>query len=219
MYRDRHDAGRALARLLTEVSSAEALVLALPRGGVPVAEEICAVLGAPLGLLPVRKIGLPGQRELAAGALARHIEEARVLNDDIVAAAALTPEDVEQLTRRAREELEARIAAFPDRPRDPRDKTAILVDDGLATGATMRAAIAVMRLEHAGEVIVALPVGAPDTVAEIARTVEHMICPFQPHPFRSVGEHYLSFEQVEDAEVRRALERFGGSERHSSLSP
>jgi putative phosphoribosyl transferase len=209
MYRDRHDAGRALAQLLTEVASADALVLALPRGGVPVAEEICAALGAPLGLLPVRKIGLPGQSELAVGAIARHIEEARVLNEDIVAATGLGPDEIERLTRRAREELDARLAAFPDKPRDPAGKTAILVDDGLATGATMRAAVAVMRLEHAGEVIVALPVGAPDSVAEIGRTVEHMICPFQPRPFRSVGEHYLHFGQVDDGDVRRILTRFG----------
>ena len=211
MYQDRQDAGRALARLLREVAGADARVLALPRGGVPVAEEICAALGAPLSLLPVRKIGMPGHSELAVGALARHIEEARVVNDDIAAAAALGPEELDWLTRRAREELDARIAAFPDRPRDPRGRTAILVDDGLATGATMRAAIAVMRLEQAAEVVVALPVGAPDTVAEIARSVEHMICPYQPRPFRSVGEHYLSFAQVEDSEVRRALERFGES--------
>ncbi|KKB12452.1 hypothetical protein VE25_07230 [Devosia geojensis] len=211
MYRDRHDAGRALARLLTEMANADAFVLALPRGGVPVAEEICAALGAPLGLLPVRKIGLPGQSELAVGAIARHIAEARVLNDDIVAAVGLTPDEIERLTRRAREELDARLAAFPARPRDPKGKTAILVDDGLATGATMRAAIAALRLEHAGEVVVALPVGAPDTVAEIGRTVEHMVCPFQPRPFRSVGEHYLHFGQVEDEEVRRILTRFGES--------
>ncbi|GLQ54804.1 phosphoribosyltransferase [Devosia nitrariae] len=211
MFTDRREAGRLLAQHLEEFSGKDSVVLALPRGGVPVAAEICAAIGAPLGLLPVRKIGLPGQSELAVGAIARHNKEARDINADILAATGLGEDEIKTLTERARQELEVRTRKLlPDGAAllDPKGKTAILVDDGIATGATMRAAIEAMRLEGAREVIVAVPVGAPDVVADMAKRVDKIVCPSQPRPFRSVGEHYLQFGQVEDEEVRQTLDQF-----------
>lgn len=208
MYTDRRDAGRLLAQHLKDVSGKDCVVLALPRGGVPVAAEISSAIGAPLGLLPVRKIGVPGQSELAVGAIARHNREARDINVDVAAAAGLGKNDIERLTERAREELDARTRKLlpKDTPMlDVKDKIAIIVDDGIATGATMRAAIETMRLEGARQVIIAVPVGSPDVVADMATRVDSVVCPSQPRLFRSVGEHYLQFGQVEDDEVRRTL--------------
>lgn len=208
MYTDRRDAGRLLAQHLKGVSGKDSIVLALPRGGVPVAAEIASAIGAPLGLLPVRKIGVPGHSELAVGAIARHNREARDINVDVAAAAGLGQDDIERLTERAREELDARTRKLlpQDSPTfDAKGKIAIIVDDGIATGATMRAAIETMRLEGARQVIIAVPVGSPDVVADMAARVDSIICPSQPRLFRSVGEHYLQFGQVEDDEVRRTL--------------
>jgi putative phosphoribosyl transferase len=212
-YDDRRDAGRALAAAvlatLAEALSGQAggdvVVLALPRGGVPVAAEVAAVLQAPLDVVVVRKLGFPGQPELAFGAVGPG--GVLVLNDEI---ARRVPADVVddivagETTEVARRERDYRAG------RPPLEVTTghvVLVDDGLATGATMRAAVAVVRAMAPSTVVVAVPVGAAATVADLAAVADAVVCPLQPAGFRSVGEHYRDFSQTTDAEVRSTLTR------------
>jgi len=184
------------------------MVLGLPRGGVPVAAEVARALGAPLDVFLVRKLGLPGQEELAMGAIASG--GARVLNDEVVNALRLPESVLEQVTERERAELERRDRAFRgDRPPpDVRGRVAIVVDDGLATGSTMRAAIAALRTLEPARIVVAVPAAPPATCEELRAEVDDLVVLLTPHPFHAVGLWYEDFTPTSDQEVRAILRAF-----------
>jgi putative phosphoribosyl transferase len=208
LFRDRAEAGRLLAtKLAAYAGRPDVLVLALPRGGVPVAFEVARALGAPLDLFLVRKLGLPGFPELAMGAIATG--GVLVLNEDVVRATGVPEEAIAAVAAKERRELERRERAYRgDRPpRDVRGQTAILVDDGLATGASMRAAVQALRRLGPARVVVAVPVGAPPTCAEFQEEADEAICARTPEPFYGVGRWYEDFSQTTDEEVRDLLRR------------
>jgi predicted phosphoribosyltransferase len=208
LYIDRTDAGRQLARELTAYRGrSDVLVLGLPRGGVPVAFEVAQALGAPLDVFVVRKLGVPGHEELAMGALASG--GTRVLDSEVIAVTGVPEAVLEEVTLRARAEIERREQAYRgDRPPiDVAGKVAILVDDGLATGSTMRAAVRALRDRAAGQVVVAVPVASPDVCARFEPEVDEIICAQTPEPFYAVGLWYDEFTQVSDDEVRELLDR------------
>lgn len=206
-YDDRRDAGRALAAAVVAAMPSlrgdEAVVLALPRGGVPVAAEVARALHAPLDVVVVRKLGVPGQPELAFGAVGPG--GVQVLNEQI--ASRVAPAAVEDTVARETREVARRERDFRAGrpPLDLSGRHVLLVDDGLATGATMRAAVSVARAMAPATVTVAVPVGAAATVAELAAAADGVVCPLQPEAFRAVGEHYRDFTQTTDAEVRHTL--------------
>lgn len=205
-FRDRVDAGRQLAGKLTgHTGCGNVIVLALPRGGVPVACEVARRLQAPLDVIVVRKLGTPGHEELAMGAVASG--GVRVLNEDVLAGGLIPREAVEAETGRELQELERREHAYRgDRPRPPlRDKVVVLVDDGIATGSTMRAAVAAVKKQHPQKIIVAVPVAAPDTFREFQHIADEVVAVMTPHPFRAVGLWYEAFPQTSDDEVRELL--------------
>jgi putative phosphoribosyl transferase len=205
---DRTEAGKLLAARLTRYASRrDTIVLALPRGGVPVAFEIARALSAPLDVFLVRKLGLPGQEELAMGAIATG--GVRVLNKDVVAYLAIPQRIIDTVTRQEQLELERRERLYRgDRPAPEfRGVTVILVDDGLATGSTMRAAIAALKKLEPGRVVVAVPVAPPSTVKEIEKEVDDVVCMLMPEPFDGVGRWYQDFSQTTDQEVRSLLDR------------
>lgn len=208
IFHDRADAGRVLAQHLARYATrGDITVLGLPRGGVPVAFEVAAALGASLDVFVVRKLGTPGQRELAMGAIASG--GVRVLNDDVVTALGITPEIIDAVAQSELHELERRERAFREGrpPADIKNRVAILVDDGLATGATMRAAIEAVRQLAPKRVVVAVPVGARDTCEELGRLADEVVCASMPVPFSAVGQWYADFEQTSDDEVRALLRR------------
>jgi putative phosphoribosyl transferase len=183
------------------------LVLGLPRGGVPVAWEVARALGAPLDVCLVRKLGVPGHEELAMGAIASG--GLRVLNDDLICQLGIPERAIDDMTRRETAELERRERLFRgDRPEPViAGRTVIVVDDGLATGSTMRAAVTALRSAHPARILVAVPVGASDTCAELKRVADDCICAATPEPFFGVGAWYLDFEQTSDDEVRQLLQQ------------
>jgi putative phosphoribosyl transferase len=205
-FRDRRDAGRQLAEALEWLRPEHPVVLGLPRGGVPVAAEVAKALGAPLDVIIVRKLGVPQQPELAMGAIGE--ADVRVVNADVVRAVGATASVLEHVEARERVELEARAARYRSgRPRvDVSGRTVILVDDGIATGSTARAAIAVARAQGASSVVLAVPVAPPRTCAELAAVADHVVCLEQPEPFMAVGQFYRDFSQTTDAEVVEALQ-------------
>lgn len=207
-YQDRVEAGRELAVHLRSFAGRHGLiVLGLPRGGVPVAAEVARELGAPLDLFVVRKLGVPGHEELAMGAIAGG--GARVLNDEVVTRLGISEEAIERVTAAQAEELRRREEAYRDGRPPPqlRGKTVILVDDGLATGATMRAAVAALR-QHAPErIVVAVPTAAAETCEALRPLVDEVVCLNTPEPFLAVGFWYENFSQTSDDEVRALLER------------
>jgi putative phosphoribosyl transferase len=206
-FSDRREAGRMLStRLAAYAGRSDVVVLGLPRGGVPVAAEVAAALGAPLDVFVVRKLGVPYQPELAMGAIASG--GVRVVNDEVIAAARITPVMLESVTRVEQRELERRELAYRNgRPAVPlKDKVAILVDDGLATGSTMRAAVEAVRRLQPSRVVVAVPVGAPETCHELALMADDVICVEMPVPFSAVGLWYEDFSQTTDDEVRALLD-------------
>jgi putative phosphoribosyl transferase len=207
-YADRHEAGRVLgARLAKYTNRDDVIVLGLPRGGVPVAYEVAQALGAPMDLILVRKLGTPGRRELAMGAIASG--GSRVLNEGVVRWYGIPPATIEQVVREEQSELERREhtyregAPFPDLS----NRIVILVDDGLATGSTMRAAAMAVRQHKPASVVIAVPVGAPDSCAEMADAADEVICARIPEGFSAVGEWYVNFAQTEDDEVRELLRK------------
>jgi putative phosphoribosyl transferase len=209
-YRDRTEAGRYLAERLADYAGRpDVLVLALPRGGVPVAFEVAEALDAPLDVFLVRKLGVPGHEELALGALASG--GVRLLNDEVVRGLQIPPEVIEQVAAIERQELERREREYRgDRPApDVRGKTVILIDDGLATGASMRAAVAALRQRYPARLVVAVPVAAPETCVEFRDEVNEVICARTPEPFYAVGLWYEDFAQTTDEEVRDLLRRAG----------
>lgn len=198
--------GRELARRLRgHDGRAHVIVLGLPRGGVPVAYEVALALRAPLDVFVVRKLGVPGRAELAMGAIASG--GVRVLNRDVLAAARVTREEIEAVTARELDELERRESAYRDGrpPIDVAGETAVVVDDGLATGATMRAAVAALRARFARAIVVAVPVAPPDTCAEIERAADAVVCASTPDPLMAVGLWYEDFTPTSDEEVRELL--------------
>jgi predicted phosphoribosyltransferase len=208
LFRDRTEAGRVLgAQLAAYADRPDAVVLALPRGGVPVAFEVARALGAPLDIFLVRKLGLPGHEELAMGALASG--GVRVLNQDVVQTLQIPCEVIDAVAAEEAQELARRERAYRgDRPPlNVRGRVVILVDDGLATGSTMRAAVAALRQQHPARIVVAVPVGAAETCEELQREADEVVCARTPDPFYAVGLWYEDFAQTTDEEVRDLLER------------
>jgi predicted phosphoribosyltransferase len=208
LFRDRVDAGRRLAEKLRHYAKRpDVLVLALPRGGVPVGYEVARALSAPLDVFLVRKLGFPGQEEFAMGAIASG--GARVLNTNLLQRFHVTPETVDAIAAKELRELERREQAYRGSNPLPavRGKTVILVDDGLATGASMYAAAAALRQRGPARIVVAVPVGAPSSCEEFAGVADEVVCAETPEPFRAVGEWYDEFSQTTDEEVRELLRR------------
>jgi putative phosphoribosyl transferase len=208
LFLDRTDAGRQLAALLTAYADrSDVLVLALPRGGVPVAYEVARALHAPLDVFLVRKLGLPGQEELAMGAIASG--GVRVLNDEVVRALDIPDEVIDAVAADEQRELERRERLYrDDRPApEVRGRTVLLVDDGLATGSTMRAAVAALRQQQPRRIVVAVPVAAAETGEELRAEVDDVVCARTPDPFYAVGVWYRSFAQTTDQQVHDLLER------------
>jgi putative phosphoribosyl transferase len=217
-YRDRRDAGRQLAeRLLDYRGRPDVLVLALPRGGVPVGFEVARALEAPLDVLVVRKLGLPGNEELAMGAIASG--GVRVLNPDAIEQLRIPEAVIERAAAQEQLELERREELFRGGRAgiDPAGCTVILVDDGLATGATMKAAIQALRQRHPAEIVVAVPVAPAQTCREMADLADRAVCLLQPTMFGGVGEWYLDFRQTSDGEVRSLLEPAQTDPRRAAL--
>ncbi|NML48190.1 phosphoribosyltransferase [Ramlibacter sp. G-1-2-2] len=204
-YTDREEAGRVLALALEHLRGrAGLLVLALPRGGVPVGYEVARELGAPLDVLIVRKLGHPGHEEYAMGAIASG--GIRVMNPD--AERYVKREDVERIARREQEELQRRELLYRGdaSPLALSNRVLVLVDDGLATGSTMRAAARAVRQQKPAWTCIAVPVGAPETVEDLRAEADEVVCPAQPIPFRAVGLWYRAFPQTSDEEVRHLLD-------------
>jgi predicted phosphoribosyltransferase len=208
LFQDRADAGRRLAgKLAAYAGRPDVVVLALPRGGVPVGFEVAQALGAPLDVFLVRKLGVPGREELAMGAIASG--GVRVLNEEVVRALDIPDEVIDAATEKEGHELARREHAYrDDRPApDVRGRIVILVDDGLATGSTMRAAAAALRKLGPARVVVAVPVGSADTCADLRAVADEVICGLTPEPFHAVGLWYDDFTQTRDEEVHDLLDR------------
>ena len=208
-FLNRSDAGRQLAAELLPGygGRSDVLVLGLPRGGVPVAFEIAVALDAPLDVFVVRKLGLPGHEEFGIGAIASG--GVRVVDESVLRAYGVDSRTLEEITEREQRELERRERRYRDDRPFPaiQDRVVILVDDGLATGSTMRAAVAALRAEGPREIVVAVPVGAPETCSAMARLADDVVCLTTPEPFYAVGLWYENFDQTDDAEVHDLLER------------
>jgi predicted phosphoribosyltransferase len=206
VFKDRRDAGRVLAGLLGRYRDrSDVVVLALPRGGVPVGYEVARALGAPLDVFVVRKLGIPGHEELAMGAIASG--GAVVLNDDVVRGLDIPPQVIQQVAEREGRELLRREEAYrKGRPmQDVAGKTVILVDDGLATGSSMRAALEALRRLGPARIVVAVPAAPGPTCEELADQVDEVVCATTPAPFFAVGESYRDFAQTTDEEVQELL--------------
>jgi putative phosphoribosyl transferase len=211
-FPDRRAAGRELAQVLASKTLAAPVVLALPRGGVPVAAEIARVLEAPLDIVLVRKIGVPFQRELAAAAVVDGGAPEVVVNEDVARSAGITPDYIDAQVKQELEEIERRRNAYlQGRARVPLEgRTVILVDDGIATGASIRAALKALRRKAPKALILAVPVAPMETIEELKRQVDEVVCLRTPEPFFAIGLHYVDFHQVSDAEVIRLLAERGG---------
>jgi putative phosphoribosyl transferase len=209
-FRDRSHAGGVLAEALEHwADRTDVIVLGLPRGGVPVAAEVAHHLDAPLDVLVVRKLGVPGHEELAMGAVAGG--GICVRNDDVMAGLRIDEDAVERAIHAEMVEVARRERAYRGfrPPPELNDRIVVLVDDGLATGATMRAAVAAVRSVHPRSVVVAVPVGAAETCDELRTLADEVICPHTPRDFIAVGRWYDDFVQTSDAEVQELLTKFG----------
>jgi putative phosphoribosyl transferase len=207
IYQDRTDAGQILAQyLITQVSDPNPLVLALPRGGVPVAFEVARALHAELDIFLVRKLGLPGHEELAVGAIASG--GVRVLNHELIEELQLSEGLIDRITAIEQRELERREHLYRENrpPLVVRDRTVIVIDDGLATGASMMAAVRALRRQNPKRIVVAVPVAAAETCQQFRAEADEVICPATPEPFGAVGAWYHNFSQTTDNEVRKLLE-------------
>lgn len=211
---DRETAGRELAKALAPYREREKLVvLALPRGGLPVAAEIARELGGELDLMTVRKLGIPGQKEVAMGAIASG--GARVLNEHMLGSDLITGQALEEVTEAERRELERREQVYRGSHPWPNltGATVILVDDGLATGATMRAALEGLRPYSPRETVVAVPVAPEEPLIELRKRADEVVCLETPSDFQGIGQWYVSFDQVSDGEVEEILGEFWGEKR------
>lgn len=208
MFRDRTEAGEMLAAELAKLGLRNPVVLAVPRGGVPVAAAVADALGAPLDLVIVRKVGAPGNPELAVAAIVDGNPPDVVLNREIVEIYGLGDDELAALVKEERPELDRRRLVYRgDRqPQSIKGKAAILVDDGAATGTTMKVAIRALKRRSPLEVIVALPVAPPDTVSDLAREADRVLCLSQPPHFRALGYYYRNFPQLTDDEVTHAIQ-------------
>lgn len=213
-FKDRSEAGRLLAtRLSAYANRPDVMVLALPRGGVPVAFEVAQALNAPLDVFVVRKLGVPGHEELAMGAIAT--DGVRVINNDIVLALGISAQMIDRVAEMEQKELERREHAYRgDQPAlNVKGRTVIIVDDGLATGASMRAAVAALRQMQPQRIVVAVPTAAAETCQQFRDEVDEIVCATTPQPFYGVGLSYENFSQTSDAEVHALLahnaNRFG----------
>lgn len=208
-FKDRADAGRLLAQKLGRYAhKPDVLVLALPRGGVPVAFEVARALAAPIDVFVVRKLGTPGQTELAMGAIATG--GVRVLNEDVIRLLRIPERVIDEVAAEEHREMKRRERAYRgERPApEIQGRTLILVDDGLATGSTMHAAVAALRQGQPARIVVAIPVAPPSTLDEFAKEADEVVCVLAPDgPFDGVGRWYVNFSQTTDREVRELLER------------
>lgn len=207
-FKNRVEAGRFLAeRLSAYANRTDTLVFGLPRGGVPVAYEVATALNSPMDVFVVRKLGVPGHEELAMGAIATG--GARSLNHDVIEYLRIPEEVVDEVTEREKQELERRERLYRDnRPaRSPRDRVAILVDDGLATGSSMRAAALAMRQQQPSSIVVAIPVASIEACEDLRSQADEIVCLYTPDPFYAVGLWYEDFSQTTDEEVRDLLAR------------
>lgn len=207
-FRDRSEAGRLLAdRLRGYANRPDVIVLALPRGGVPVAYEVARALDAPLDVFLVRKLGVPGHEEFAFGAIATG--GIRVINQDLVQALGIPPKLIDAIAARQQQELERRERLYRGTrpPTDVRNRTLILVDDGLATGSTVLAAVRALRSEGAGRIVVAVPVASPEACEQLGEEADDVICAVTPEPFNAVGLWYQDFSQTTDDEVKELIAR------------
>ena len=212
-FRDRHEAGEMLAGKLTAFANRrDVLVLALPRGGVPVAAEVARELSAPLDVFVVRKLGLPGYPELAMGAIARG--GVRVLNRDVIESLNIPADVIDAVVGNEERELERRERSYRNDlpPPEVRGKTVIIVDDGIATGSTMMAAVAALRRSDAAQIVVAAPVIAPTTYLELVAAADEIAAVYVPAEFQGVGQWYDDFSQTSDEEVREILEQSQSSD-------
>jgi predicted phosphoribosyltransferase len=219
IFRDRTEAGKHLAtKLLSYKDRQDVLVLALPRGGVPVAFEVAQALRVPLDIFLVRKLGVPGHEELAMGAISTG--GVRVLNEDTVDYLRIPEHVIDAIAAEELKELKRRELAYRgNRPEpDVKGKTVILIDDGLATGSTIRAAAQALRKQQPARIVVAVPVSAAETCDEYRMGVDEIICAATPEPFLGVGMWYLDFSQTTDEEVRDLLERARGEKREKQMS-
>lgn len=218
IFRDREEAGYVLAAKLRKYANrSDVVILALPRGGVPVGYAVAQRLNAPLDVFAVRKLGLPGHEELAMGAIATG--GVRVLNEDVVEQLSISGDVIDQVATREQVELERRERLFRgDRsPAVVRNQIVILVDDGLATGSTMRAAVRALRALGPSRIVVAVPVGPRSTCDELMEEADEVVCPAMPEPFRGVGLWYRNFQQTTDREVRELLDQAGqAGRRHAA---
>lgn len=211
LFENRRDAGQKLAqRLLKFAHQPQVIVLGLPRGGVPVAFEVAKALHAPLDIFLVRKLGVPGHEELAMGAIASG--GVRVLNQSLIRSLEIPPQVIAVITQQEQQELERREQAYRGNRPKPNllHRTVLLVDDGLATGASMRAAVVALREQHPARIVVAVPTAAPEACAEFAKIVDEMICAETPDPFWGVGMWYYDFSPTSDEEVSALLEEAQG---------
>ncbi len=204
-FSDRRQAGRLLGERLSHLADKTVLVLALPRGGVPVGYEIADALGAPLDVYVVRKLGVPGHEELAMGAIAPR--EVRVLNEHIAREARVSHDEIEQVTAREKKELERRDRLYRGDRAAPEieGRTIVIADDGLATGSTMKAAVAALRAQRPESVVVAVPVGAPEVCRELEREADEVVCLITPEFMGAISLFYTDFSQTTDDEVRSLL--------------
>ncbi|MDF0546381.1 phosphoribosyltransferase [Sphingobium sp. H39-3-25] len=203
LFQDRRDAGVRLAKVLSRLAVHNPLILALPRGGVPVAVEVAKALKADLDLLFVRKLGAPGYEELGIGAVVDGAAPQLVLNEDVVRQLGPTPEYVRAETRRQLAEIDRRRRAYlGDRePMAVAGRTVIIVDDGIATGGTVKAALKGLSKAHPARLILAVPVAPANVVADLREECDEVICLYEPDPFYAVGAHYVAFKQTSDEEV------------------
>lgn len=220
-YPDRAAAGRELAGQLTEYAGRrDVLVLALARGGVPVAVPVAQALHAPLDVLVVRKLGAPGRPELAMGAVAA-IEGAVevVRNEQIIRSLRVSTQDVDRVSRSEVAELQRCEADYRQGrpPLSVRDRVVLLVDDGLATGTTARAAIAAVRTQNPARVVLAVPIGASENCLALRGTADQVVCSWTPQPFRAVGQGYLDFAPTDDEQVRQGLRQTAGIDRRRTV--
>ena len=217
-FKNRSEAGRFLAAQLSAYANrSDTLILALPRGGVPVAFEVAMALGAPMDVYLARKLGVPGQEELAMGAIASG--GVRSLNNDLIRILGIPDQLIDEITARETLELERRERLYRDgrSEQSPRGRVAILTDDGLATGATMRAAVKGLRHQQPAEIIVAVPVASIQSCEELRDEADEVVCGLTPEPFYAVGLWYEDFSQTTDEEVRdlvaRAAQRYSAAAR------
>lgn len=220
-FPDRRAAGCALARALRHLAGPDVIVLGLPRGGLPVADAVARDLKAPLDIVLVRKIGMPGNPELALGAIAGPEGKTQVLNAELVSLYGIDPATIEAQAAPERAELARRRKLWGTRlePGALQGKVVILVDDGIATGATMRAAAVAVRADHPRRIVVATPVAAPDALEQMSGLADEVVCLSAPMSFTAVGKHYASFPQLDDDEVRNILAAAGSAPAPTGQKP